>query len=85
MDSLHILVEQGKALYLGISDSPAWVVAAANTYAKQAHKTPFSVYQGEWNVMKRDMEYEVIPMARHFGMAICPWDVAVEGDLRRRE
>jgi aryl-alcohol dehydrogenase-like predicted oxidoreductase len=39
MDSLYILVEQGKVLYLGINDSPAWVVAAANTYAKQAHKT----------------------------------------------
>ncbi|KAK4703705.1 hypothetical protein P7C70_g2511, partial [Phenoliferia sp. Uapishka_3] len=31
MDSLHIFVQQGKVLYLGISDTPAWVVAAANT------------------------------------------------------
>ncbi|KAL6399655.1 aryl-alcohol dehydrogenase AAD14 [Ilyonectria robusta] len=45
MDSLHILVEQGKVLYLGISDTPAWVVAAANTYAKAHAKTPFSIYQ----------------------------------------
>ena len=84
MDSLHILVEQGKVLYLGISDSPAWVVAAANTYAKQAHKTTFSVYQGQWNVMKRDMEYEIIPMAQHFGMAICPWDVAGGGKFKTK-
>merc|ERR1712000_34598 len=34
MDSLHILVEQGKVLYLGISDTPAWIVSAANTYAR---------------------------------------------------
>ncbi len=33
MDSLHILVEQGKVLYLGASDMPAWVVAACNVYA----------------------------------------------------
>lgn len=33
MDSLHSLVEAGKVLYLGISDTPAWVVAACNTYA----------------------------------------------------
>ena len=43
MDALHILVEQGKVLYLGISDSPAWVVSAANYYARGHGKTPFSV------------------------------------------
>ena len=51
MDSLHILVESGKVLYLGISNTPAWVVASANTYAKDHGKTPFSVYQGQWNVL----------------------------------
>lgn len=51
MDSLHILVESGKVLYLGISNTPAWVVAAANTYARDHGKTPFSVYQGQWNVL----------------------------------
>ncbi|KAH6876519.1 putative aryl-alcohol dehydrogenase Aad14 [Thelonectria olida] len=75
MDSLHILVEQGKVLYLGISDSPAWIVSAANTYARAHGKTAFSIYQGRWNVMRRDFEREIIPMARHFGMALAPWDV----------
>lgn len=45
MDSLHVLVQQGKVLYLGISDTPAWIVAAGNTYAKAHGKTPFVVYQ----------------------------------------
>lgn len=72
MDSLHMLVEQGKVLYLGISDTPAWVVAAANTYAVEQGKTPFSIYQGRWNIMLRDMERDIIPMARHFGMALAP-------------
>jgi aryl-alcohol dehydrogenase-like predicted oxidoreductase len=34
--------------------------------------------------MKRDMEYEIIPMARHFGMAICPWDVAGGGRFKTK-
>ncbi len=46
MDSLHLLVEQGKVLYLGISDTPAYIVSACNMYARMARKTPFSVYQG---------------------------------------
>lgn len=70
MDSLDAVVKQGKVLYLGISDCPAYIVAAANTYAKATGKTQFSIYQGRWNVMLRDLEREVIPMCRHFGMAI---------------
>ncbi|OJJ43129.1 hypothetical protein ASPZODRAFT_136683 [Penicilliopsis zonata CBS 506.65] len=85
MDSLQILVESGKVLYLGISDSPAWVVAAANTYARAHGKTPFSVYQGRWNVMLRDFEREIIPMARHFGMALAPWDVLGSGHFQSRK
>ncbi|KAI5917568.1 putative aryl-alcohol dehydrogenase Aad14 [Camillea tinctor] len=85
MDSLHVLVQQGKVLYLGISDSPAWVVSAANTYARAHGKTPFSVYQGRWNLMKRDFERDIIPMARHFGMALAPWDVLGQGKLQSRK
>lgn len=82
MDSLHMLVEQGKVLYLGISDTPAWIVSAANTYARDHGKTPFSVYQGRWNVMLRDFERDIIPMARHFGMALAPWDVLGGGKFQ---
>ncbi|PTU19385.1 hypothetical protein P175DRAFT_0502927 [Aspergillus ochraceoroseus IBT 24754] len=82
MDSLHIMVEQGKVLYLGISDSPAWVVSAANTYARDHGKTPFSIYQGRWNVMLRDFERDILPMALHFGMALAPWDVLGGGKFQ---
>ncbi|QLL31840.1 hypothetical protein HG536_0B07080 [Torulaspora globosa] len=85
MDSLHVLVQQGKVLYLGASDTPAWVVSAANYYAVSHGKTPFSVYQGRWNVMLRDFEREILPMARHFGMALVPWDVLGGGRFQTKE
>lgn len=85
MDSLHILVTQGKVLYLGISDSPAWVVSAANMYARAHGKTPFSIYQGRWNVMLRDFERDIIPMARNFGMALAPWDVLGGGKFQTKK
>lgn len=85
MDSLHMLVEQGKVLYLGVSDTPAWVVSAANTYARAHGKTPFSIYQGRWNIMLRDFEREIIPMAHHFGMALCPWDVLGGGKFQTKK
>ncbi|KAK4087474.1 hypothetical protein Purlil1_8064 [Purpureocillium lilacinum] len=85
MDALHILVQQGKVLYLGASDTPAWVVSAANEYALAHGKTPFSIYQGRWNVMKRDFEREIIPLARHYGMALAPWDVLGGGKFQTKK
>ena len=85
MDALHILVQQGKVLYLGISDTPAWIVSAANEYAMRSGKTPFSIYQGRWNVMIRDMERDVVPMCRHYGMAFAPWDVLGGGKFQTKK
>ena len=66
----------------GISDSPAWVVAKANMYARNMGKTPFVIFQGPWNVLQRDLEREVISMAKDEGMAICPWNVLAAGRIR---
>ena len=82
MNSLHNLVTSGKVLYLGISDTPAWIVADANRYAREHAKTPFVIYQGRWNVLSRDFEREIIPMARHLGLALAPWDVLAGGKIR---
>ncbi|KAL6696875.1 putative aryl-alcohol dehydrogenase [Trichoderma pleuroticola] len=85
MDSLHQQVESGKVLYLGASDMPAWVVSAANQYAVDHGKTPFSIYQGRWNIMVRDFEREIIPMARQFNMALAPWDVLGGGKFQTKK
>ncbi|THH28988.1 hypothetical protein EUX98_g5198 [Antrodiella citrinella] len=85
MSGLHHLVSERKVLYLGISDTPAWIVTAANTYAKLSGKTPFVIYQGCWNVMVRDFEREILPMALNQGMALAPYNVLVEGRIRTDE
>ncbi|KAJ7435792.1 NADP-dependent oxidoreductase domain-containing protein [Mycena galericulata] len=82
MNGLHNLVVQGKVLYLGVSDTPAWVVAEANRYARDHGKSPFVIYQGMWNVMDRSFEREIIPMARAHGLALAPWSVLARGKLR---
>ncbi|KZT08151.1 Aldo/keto reductase [Laetiporus sulphureus 93-53] len=85
MNALHNLVVTGKVLYLGVSDTPAWVVAEANTYARLMGKTPFVVYQGAWSILQRDFEREIIPMCRAQGMAIAPWGVLAGGKIRSDE
>ncbi|KAF8986308.1 NADP-dependent oxidoreductase domain-containing protein [Cyathus striatus] len=78
MRGLHTVVLQGK----GVSDTPAWVVSKANQYARDHALTPFSVYQGAWNLLERSFEREIIPMARDQGMALAPWNVLAGGKLR---
>lgn len=67
MNGLHNLIVQGKVLYLGISDAPAWVVAKANTYARMSGRTPFVIYQGAWSILERDIERDVLGMVREEG------------------
>ncbi|EKM51533.1 uncharacterized protein PHACADRAFT_127164 [Phanerochaete carnosa HHB-10118-sp] len=82
MDGLHTLIQQGKVLYLGVSDSPAWFVAQANTYARCMGKTPFAIYEGKWSIMDRDIERDIVPMCVAHGMAIATWNVLAGGKIR---
>lgn len=79
MQSLNSLVQQRKVLYLGISDTPAWVVVKCNEYARQHGLRPFSIYQGHWSAQMRDFEREIIPMCNDEGMALHPWGVLGRG------
>ncbi|KAF5374268.1 hypothetical protein D9758_004552 [Tetrapyrgos nigripes] len=81
MDTLHNLVVSGKVMYLGISDTPAWIVSQANQYAKWNGKTPFVIYQGGWCITDRSFERDIVPMARANGMALAPWGVVGGGKL----
>ncbi|KAL4795921.1 NADP-dependent oxidoreductase domain-containing protein [Aspergillus venezuelensis] len=80
MIHLHSFVMARQVLYLGVSDTPAWVVVKANEFARKNGLTPFSIYQGKWNATFRDMEAEIIPMCEDQGMAIVPW-AALGGGL----
>ena len=46
------------------------MVVKANAYARQNGKTPFVIYQGEWSILERDFERDIIPMARSEGIPI---------------
>lgn len=85
MQSLNNLVVQGKVLYLGVSDTPAWVVSKANQYARDHGLRQFCVYQGRWNASSRDFEREIIPMCREEGMGLAPWGALGGGSFKSEE
>ncbi|KAB8203742.1 Norsolorinic acid reductase B [Aspergillus parasiticus] len=85
MHALNDLVASGKVHYLGISDSPAWVVSKANQYARDHGLRQFVVYQGLWNAAKRDLERDILPMCLDEGMGLCPYGVLNQGRFRTEE
>jgi aryl-alcohol dehydrogenase-like predicted oxidoreductase len=79
MHSLNDLVVARKVLYLGISDTPAWVVSKANQYARDHGLRQFVVYQGLWNASIRDFERDIIPMCKDEGMGLLPYGTLGQG------
>lgn len=71
--TLDDLVSAGKILYIGISDTPAWMVARANTLAELRGWAPFVALQIEYSLIQRSVERELLPMARALDLAITPW------------
>lgn len=81
MRALDDLVRMGKVLYLGISDTPAWIISEANAYAKHKGLTPFSGIQVEYNLLERTAERDLLPMASHHEMAVTAWSPLAGGAL----
>ncbi|MFI6325987.1 aldo/keto reductase [Nonomuraea sp. NPDC050556] len=71
--ALDDVVRAGKVLYLGISDTPAWVVSRANTLADLRGWTAFNGLQVPYSLLNRDIERELLPMAEGFGMTVTAW------------
>ncbi len=74
-------VRAGKVLYVGISDSPAWVAAQANTIAELRGWTPFVGLQVPYSLLDRDAERDLFPMAAAFGLTVTAWGTLEQGIL----
>lgn len=68
-----------------MSQSPAWVVAKANQYARDHGLRQFVVYQGMWNAAMRDFERDIIPMCKDEGMALIPYGVVGQGKFQTEQ
>ena len=75
------LVRQGKVLYLGMSDTPAWQVARMQAVADLRGWSPFIALQTEYNLVERTSERELIPMSREMGLGVVPWSPLANGVL----
>jgi aryl-alcohol dehydrogenase-like predicted oxidoreductase len=81
MRGLDDLVRQGKVLYAGISDAPAWWIAQANTLASLRGWSPFVGLQIEYSLVERTVERELIPMAKALSLGVTAWSPLSGGVL----
>jgi aryl-alcohol dehydrogenase-like predicted oxidoreductase len=81
MRGLDDMVRAGKVLYVGISDTPAWIVAQANTLAQLQGWSPFVGLQIEYSLAQREPERDLLPMARTFDLGVTAWGPLAGGIL----
>lgn len=73
MRALDDLVRQGKVLYIGVSDTPAWIISQANTLAGLKGWSSFIGMQLEYSLIQRDIEREYVPMGKAMDIGITAW------------
>jgi aryl-alcohol dehydrogenase-like predicted oxidoreductase len=79
--ALDSVVRAGKVRYLGFSNWSAWKAAAALEIQKANGLAPFTHGQMYYSLVGRDVERDVIPMMRRYGMGLTVWSPLASGFL----
>ncbi len=79
--TLNDIVNTGKVRYIAICNWPAWMVAKAQAIAKYNGWHQFIGLQYFYSAVTRDIEHELVPMAKDHQLAIFPWSPLAGGFL----
>ena len=71
--AMEVLVFQGKILYIGSSNFAGWHIAQAQAEADRRNFSGLVSEQSIYNLLKRDIEREVIPVVEQYGLGLIPW------------
>ena len=81
LQTLHEVVQAGKARYIGASSMYAWQFARM-LHVSQAHGwARFVSMQNHYNLVYREEEREMLPLCRAEGVGIIPWSPLARGFL----
>ncbi|MGA3292603.1 MAG: aldo/keto reductase [Candidatus Acidiferrales bacterium] len=81
ISTMNHLVHEGKIRYYGLSDTPAWYIARAQTIAENHGWERIAALQLEYALTERNIEREHIPVAQELGIGLCPWSPLAGGFL----
>jgi aryl-alcohol dehydrogenase-like predicted oxidoreductase len=79
--AMETAVAQGKVVYAGSSNFAGWHLAQAQETAMRRGFTGLASEQSIYNLLRRDVEREVLPAARSYGIGLLPWSPLHEGLL----
>jgi aryl-alcohol dehydrogenase-like predicted oxidoreductase len=71
--ALDDVIRMGKVRYIGASAYASWQLAHANVLAEMKGWTAFVVIQSEYNLLRRDVEREVLPYCRAHRVGFVPY------------
>jgi aryl-alcohol dehydrogenase-like predicted oxidoreductase len=83
MAALHVIVESGKARYIGASTMRAWQFAKAQHVAAMYGWTSFVSMQNHYNLVDRAEEREMLPLCQDQGVGVIPYSPLARGLLAR--
>jgi aryl-alcohol dehydrogenase-like predicted oxidoreductase len=75
------LVRAGKVRYIGFSNWPAWVAAAALERQAVRGWAPFCHGQMHYSLLGRDIERDMVPMMARYGIGLTVWSPLAFGFL----
>ncbi|CAG8438870.1 5147_t:CDS:10 [Acaulospora morrowiae] len=81
MRALDDAVRSGKVLYVGISNTPSWVISRANTISEFRGWSRFIALQTRYNLLNRTYETDLQPASAELGIGTVPWGCIAEGFL----
>jgi aryl-alcohol dehydrogenase-like predicted oxidoreductase len=79
--ALDDLVAAGKVLGIGVSNMPAWVIARSDLLAELRGWERFCAVQLPYSLLNREVDRELLPMARALGLAVWAWSPLQRGRL----
>ena len=81
LSTLNDFVRQGKVLYLGLSNFAAWQIMKSISITQLQNLAPISCIQPMYNLLKRQCESELLPMAQSEGLGVFPYSPLAGGWL----
>jgi aryl-alcohol dehydrogenase-like predicted oxidoreductase len=84
LGALTDLVRAGKLRYIGSSTFPASQIVEAQWVAERRVRERFVCEQPPYSILVREVEKDVLPTARRYGMGVIPWSPLAGGWLSGR-
>jgi L-glyceraldehyde 3-phosphate reductase len=84
MAALDLIVRQGKALYVGVSNFPGAHLEQAVQVTQRMGLTPITIHQPRYNLLDRKVEYDLLDHTKRNGIGVIAFSPLAQGLLSNK-